>query len=293
MSVSSSTPLSSRCDLTQGGRTLRRSLRCQGIGLHSGQKSEVQLHPLAPGQGRRLQRRDLPGSDPLRLSPEVVQPSPLCTQLAQGEVSAQTVEHLLAALAARGITDVLIDLDGPEVPILDGSARDWIEAIDAVGVTPGHCPEAVPTPLAEPIWIQDGEAFVAALPAPQLRLSYGIDFAAAAIGQQWHTWTPVREDFAQEIAPARTFGLAHEVESLRSRGLIRGGCLDNALVCDGDHWLNPPLRFANEPVRHKILDLVGDLSLLGRIPVAHILAYKASHRLHGRLAQCLRSRGYA
>ena len=211
----------------------------------------------------------------------------------QGEVCAQTVEHLLAALGARGLTDVLIELDGPEVPLLDGSARDWVEAIDEAGVSERVSPDSGPAPLPEPIWIYEGDAFVAAIPAPHLQFSYGIDFSAPAIGQQWQTWTPQREDFDQEIAPARTFGLAHEVESLRSRGLIRGGSLDNALVCDGEHWLNPPLRFANEPVRHKILDLVGDLSLLGPIPVAHILAYKASHRLHVRLAQCLRSRGYA
>ncbi|TVR15226.1 MAG: UDP-3-O-acyl-N-acetylglucosamine deacetylase [Phormidium sp. GEM2.Bin31] len=293
MSVSASSPIPSPCALTQGGRTLRRSLSRSGVGLHSGQITQVHLHPAPTGHGRRLQRQDLPGTPPLHLSPDLVQPSPLCTQLVQGEVCAQTVEHLLAALGARGLTDVLIELDGPEVPLLDGSARDWVDAIDDAGVTLGPPPASLPPPLPEPIWIYEGDAFVAAIPAPQLQLSYGIDFKAPAIGKQWQTWSPQTEDFGQEIAPARTFGLAHEVESLRSRGLIRGGCLDNALVCDGDHWLNPPLRFANEPVRHKILDLVGDLSLLGRIPVAHILAYKASHRLHVRLAQCLRSRGYA
>lgn len=171
-------------------------------------------------------------------------------------------------------------------------------------------------PLAEPLWIREGDAFVAALPADRLRFTYGIDFATAAIGNQWHSWAPPEEapgdrpasdgssppaaiappaefsagSFAAEIAPARTFGLAGQVEALRARGLIRGGSLENALVCDEARWLNPPLRFPNEPARHKILDLVGDLSLVGRPPVAHYLAYKASHRLHVRLARAIATR---
>jgi UDP-3-O-[3-hydroxymyristoyl] N-acetylglucosamine deacetylase len=141
--------------------------------------------------------------------------------------------------------------------------------------------------VEEPIWVCRDDAFVAALPAPMTRFTYGIDFENPAIGNQWHSWTPEQEHFAEAIAPARTFGLANQVDQLRDRGLIKGGSLENALVC-GDHgWLNPPLRFSNEPVRHKLLDLVGDLSLLGKFPVAHVLAYKASHTLHIQLARLL------
>lgn len=128
---------------------------------------------------------------------------------------------------------------------------------------------------------------MAALPAPSIRFTYGIDFEVSAIGNQWYSWTPTQESFGEAIAPARTFGLAHQIEGLRNRGLIKGGSLENALVCDGSGWLNPPLRFSNEPVRHKLLDLVGDLSLLGQFPVAHFLAYKASHNLHIQLARVL------
>jgi UDP-3-O-[3-hydroxymyristoyl] N-acetylglucosamine deacetylase len=135
--------------------------------------------------------------------------------------------------------------------------------------------------------VRDGDAFVAAIPASEIRFSYGIDFAYEAIGNQWYSWNPQQESFAEMIAPARTFGFADQIEQLQQAGLIKGGSLENALVCDRQGWLNPPLRFDNEPVRHKLLDLVGDLSLLGTIPQAHFLAYKASHKLHVQLAQLM------
>lgn len=146
-----------------------------------------------------------------------------------------------------------------------------------------------PLTLTSPIWIREGDAFVAVLPASETRFTYGIDFDCSVIGNQWHSWSPLSESFAEAIAPARTFGLANQVEQLRQTGLIKGGSLENALVCGDQGWLNPPLRFSNEPVRHKLLDLVGDLSLLGTFPQAHFLAYKASHKLHIQLAQALRA----
>ncbi len=206
----------------------------------------------------------------------------------------RTVEHLLAALAGSGVDDARIEIDGSEVPLLDGSAKDWVEAIAQVGVVAAgdsECQEAGEISsswvLQEPVWVYQGDAFVAALPAPTIRFTYGIDFEQSAIGNQWYSWTPSQESFAEAIAPARTFGLVHQIEGLRNRGLIKGGSLENALVCDDSGWLNPPLRFSNEPVRHKLLDLVGDLSLLGTFPVAHFLAYKASHNLHIQLARAL------
>jgi UDP-3-O-[3-hydroxymyristoyl] N-acetylglucosamine deacetylase len=227
------------------------------------------------------------------------------------------VEHLLAALACSGVDDARIEIDGPEVPLLDGSAKVWVEAIAQVGVVPQGerekgrrgerensstffqdyqqtitlSPHHPITPsvfvVQQPIWVHQGDAFVAALPAPSIRFTYGIDFDLPAIGNQWHSFSPDQESFATSIAPARTFGLAYQVEQLRQAGLIKGGSLENALVCDDSGWLNPPLRFSNEPVRHKLLDLVGDLSLLGTFPVAHFLAYKASHNLHVQLAKQL------
>lgn len=257
-----------------------------GIGLHSGEITQVRVLPAEVGRGRYFVRVDLPGAPEIPAQSESVQETMLSTELVNGEAKIRTVEHLLAALAGMGIEDARIEVNGSEVPLLDGSAKEWVEAIVQSQLIPQETDLTVPT-LTEPIWVRNGDAFVAALPSPQLRFTYGIDFELSAIGNQWYSWSPDQEDFATAIAPARTFGLAHQVEQLRASGLIKGGSLENALVCGTDGWLNPPLRFANEPVRHKLLDLIGDLSLLGPFPVAHFLAYKASHQLHTQLVRQL------
>ena len=277
-----------------GERTLAAEISQSGVGLHSGMSTCVRLLPAQPGQGRYFVRVDLPEQQVIPARVTAVEATVLSTQLGKEPVCVRTVEHLLAALAGMGVDNVRIEIDGPEVPLLDGSAQVWVEAIAQVGLVSQPAPEVGdrPMPLPEPIWVHQGDAFVAALPAPYTRFTYGIDFDLPAIGNQWHSWllrdleqNSTSSSFAAEIAPARTFGLMHQIDQLRNAGLIKGGSLDNALVCGPEGWLNPPLRFANEPARHKILDLVGDLSLLGTIPTAHFLAYKASHNLHIQLAQ--------
>lgn len=283
--------------------TLGGSFERAGVGLHSGILTKVRLLPAQPGEGRYFVRVDLPGTPLIPAQVDAVYETTLSTELriptkdteamssspSLGEPRVRTVEHLLAALAGSGVDDARIEIDGPEVPLLDGSARLWVEAIGEVGVVPRTNNEFQlsnsPWALKTPVSVYQGDAFVVALPAPTTRFTYGIDFDVSAIGNQWHSWTPIQESFAEAIAPARTFGLAHQIDLLRDRGLIKGGSLENALVCDDQGWLNPPLRFSNEPVRHKLLDLVGDLSLLGNFPVAHFLAYKASHNLHIQLAK--------
>ena len=272
--------------------TLAGEITQNGVGLHSGVNTQVRILPALPGNNRFFVRVDLPNSPIIPAQVTAVSQTVLSTQLGKGEVCVRTVEHLLAALAAMGVDNARIEIDGPEVPLLDGSAQIWCERIAEVGlVSQTSNNSTVPLLITEPIWIYEGDAFVCALPAPETRFSYGIDFNLAAIGNQWHSWLLTTNlnsssaDFASEIAPARTFGLQHQIEYLQKSGLIKGGSLDNALVCGVQGWLNPPLRFANEPVRHKILDLVGDLSLLGTFPVAHFLAYKASHNLHIQLAR--------
>jgi len=279
--------------------TLQEAFTRSGIGLHTGLPVQVRVMPAQPGRGRYFVRVDLPDAPEISASPEVVSQTALSTELAQGEASVRTVEHLLAALAGMGVDNARIELDGPEIPLLDGSAREWVEAIAQAGTAvqpeprPIHC-------VQEPVWVREGDAFVAALPASEIRFTYGIDFDLPAIGNQWHSWSPTHAEinaskesshsvasFAEEIAPARTFGLLHQIDYLREKGLIKGGSLENALVCGQDGWVNPPLRFANEPARHKLLDLVGDLSLLGVFPMAHFLAYKASHSLHTQLMRSL------
>lgn len=271
--------------------TLNHPVERQGIGLHSGAMTSVTLYPAAAGDGRYFVRTDLPGQPVVPATLAAVNPTMLSTELCQGEASVRTVEHLLAALAGLGIDNVRIEITGPEVPLLDGSALGWVEAIAQAGRQLQSSLRPV-VRLSQPVSIHDGNAFVAAFPASRQRFTYGIDFDVAAIGNQWFSWAPEADPFGSEgfataVAPARTFGLAHQVDQLRAAGLIQGGSLDNALVCGEEGWLNPPLRFDNEPARHKMLDLIGDLSLLGSLPIAHVVAYKASHRLHGQLAAAL------
>ena len=264
--------------------TLQTEIVKSGIGVHTGVKTTVRVKPANVGEGRYFVRVDLGDRPIVPARVEAVVSTTLSTEIGWGETRIRTVEHLLAALTGLGIENACIEIDGPEVPLLDGSAAEWVEILEQAAIARKTTTQTYPR-LNSPLWVQQDDAFVCALPAPETRFTYGIDFDVPAIANQWHSWQPTSSDFATEIAPARTFALAHHLDRLRSQGLIKGGNLDNALVCSVDGWINPPLRFANEPVRHKLLDLVGDLSLLGTIPVAHYLAYKASHRLHVQLAQ--------
>lgn len=271
---------------TLGGEFTR-----SGIGLHTGLMAQVRVLPATAGSGRTFIRVDLPDSPEIPAHIDAVGQTMLSTELAAHNATVRTVEHLLAALVGMGVDNARIEIDGAEAPLLDGSAQDWAAAIAQAGVIAQPSPRSMWS-LQAPVWIREADAFVAALPAAELRFTYGIDFDLAAIGNQWHSWSPqadhftVNSSFAEEIAPARTFGLAHQIEYLRANGLIKGGSLDNALVCSAEGWVNPPLRFPNEPARHKLLDLIGDLSLLD-IPIAHFIAYKASHSLHTQLARSL------
>jgi UDP-3-O-[3-hydroxymyristoyl] N-acetylglucosamine deacetylase len=281
--------------------TLAGEITQTGVGLHSGVNTSVKILPAEPGSdcaertggaNRYFVRVDLPDSPIIPAKIAAVNQTVLSTQLGTDQVYVRTVEHLLAALSALGVDNARIEIDGPEVPLLDGSAQVWVDSINAVGLVSQPVKDAPSTiTIQEPISVYQDDAFVCALPSSELRFSYGIDFDLTAIGNQWHSFSlstdPKNAEniFVTEIAPARTFALLHQIEYLQKSGLIKGGSLDNALVCGPDGWVNPPLRFANEPVRHKILDLVGDISLLGKFPIAHFLAYKASHNLHIQLAQ--------
>ncbi len=265
--------------------TVQKAFELSGVGLHLGEHTTVKVMPADPGAGRYFVRVDLPDTPQVSAQIDAIAQTTLSTQLQSGTATVRTVEHLLAALMACGVDDARIEVDGSEIPLLDGSAKNWCQAIAQVGTVTHNSqqpPESI-TPT-EPIWIREDDSFVAAIPASVTRITYGIDFPYAAIGNQWHSWNPAQASFASEIAPARTFGFADQIEQLQQAGLIKGGSLENALVCSHQGWVNPPLRFTNEPARHKLLDLVGDLSLLGQLPTAHVIAYKASHKLHTQLA---------
>ncbi|NEQ97841.1 MAG: UDP-3-O-acyl-N-acetylglucosamine deacetylase [Cyanothece sp. SIO2G6] len=280
--------------------TVAASFTQVGVGLHSGATVRVTVLPAAEHTGRVFVRTDQADATPIPATASSVVSTQMSTELGNGAVgngavgngavgngavTVRTVEHLLAALVAAGVDNARIEIDGPEVPLLDGSAQLWMEAIAQVGLQAQSAPRSSLT-LTTPLWVQREDAFVVAFPAAEPRFTYGIDFPVAAIGKQWHSWCPSTESFSDTVASARTFTLAHHIEQLRQQGLIKGGSLDNALVCDAQTgWLNPPLRFPNEPVRHKLLDLIGDLSLLGGFPQAHVVAYKASHTLHTEFAR--------
>jgi UDP-3-O-[3-hydroxymyristoyl] N-acetylglucosamine deacetylase len=263
---------------------LAAPVEVSGVGLHSGATCCVQLRP-SQTKGFFVGFLDEPHAPLVPLHPAQVRDTRLCTALNLNGRPLATVEHLLAALLGCGLTHVEIWLDGHEVPLLDGSALPWVEAMAATGLV-----DLGPRPslqeVAAPITLQQGDSFVMVCPAERPLLSAAIEFPQAAIGRQLFSLVLTPEAFVREIAPARTFGFRDQVDQLRAAGLIQGGGLDNALVCDGDQWLNPPLRFADEPVRHKLLDLIGDLALVG-LPCAQVMAFRGSHSLHTQLAAAL------
>ena len=264
--------------------TLADSVERSGIGLHSGAYCTVRLGP-AERAGFWVGRLQRPQDGLQRLDPSLVAETRLCTALKLESGPLATVEHLLAALAGCGVSQAELWVDGDEIPLLDGSAQLWVDAIAEAGLRElGERPAAVA--LRDPLTVQQGQSFATALPSDRLSIAAAVEYPQAAIGRQLLSLELTPERFVAEIAPARTFGFKEQVEQLRAAGLIQGGALDNALVCDGDQWLNPPLRFVDEPVRHKLLDLLGDLALAG-LPQAQVFAYRGSHGLHTALAAAL------
>lgn len=267
-----------------GAWTLRAPVHRRGVGLHSGLETQVRLQS-SERPGYWVGWLDAPQLPLCRLVPGQVSDTRLCTALQLDHRRLATVEHLLAALAGTGVTQAEILVAGEEIPLLDGSALPWVEAVAEAGLQ-ALAGQSDGVELEVPITVANGVSFATALPYTGLRLGAAIEFDEAAIGRQLYSIELTPTTFVDEIAPARTFGLRSQVDQLREAGLIQGGCLENALVCDGDQWLNPPLRFAEEPVRHKILDLLGDLALVG-LPRAQVFAYRGSHGLHTSLAAAL------
>ncbi len=264
--------------------TLAKSVVRKGVGLHSGEQSEVRLSPIDE-EGfhvSRIAKQELP----ITLQSSQVRNTPLCTTIDLGAYRLSTVEHLLAACVGCGLTHVHIEVSGNEIPLLDGSAQCWVEAIQEAGIVKAKTPKKPSPEINEPVLIHRGRSVISATPAEKFTLVGMIDFPYKAIGQQMLGIELSPDNFVKEIAPARTFGFVDQLEELQKAGLIKGGALENALVCDGDTWLNPPLRFKDEPVRHKILDLIGDLAFVG-LPKAQILVYRGSHALHSDFAKAL------
>ena len=268
-------------------RTLRTSVSCTGIGLHSGRPARATLHPAPPGHGVRFVRTDLGIEVPATL--EHLDGVEYATTLRRDGASVGTVEHLLSALYAIGVDDVRVEVDGPEVPILDGSSAPFVLLIHEAGLRTTSEPRRAIT-LLRPVEVQLGGKWARLLPAPSLSVSYTIAFDHPLLRHQAIDLDVTLESFVEQIAPARTFGFLSEVEALQRQGLARGGSLDNAIVIGDAAILNGDLRFEDEFVRHKVLDAIGDLALLGHPLVARLEAYKAGHAVHVALARALMAR---
>jgi len=272
--------------MTRAQTTLKTSVSIEGVGLHSGHPVKAHFRPAPPDTGLlfiRLDRRDTPIPAGLPSASTF----DYATTLSAGGVSIGTVEHLLSAAAGEGLDNCIVEIDGPEVPILDGSALPFVRLFHAAGFERQDAAVRQLAPERE-VSLEKGDRAIRFLPEGEgLTITYEIDFPHPLVGQQELTWSVRPEEYAARIAPARTFGFLREVESLRARGLARGGSLQNAVVLDDHGILSGPLRFRDEFVRHKVLDLLGDLFLIGRPLIGRIHARKAGHALHIEFARTL------
>src|SRR5258708_11174160 len=270
-------------------RTIKNTIHCRGVGLHSGVKTSLILHPAAPDSGIVFRRTDASGGGAeIAATWRNAVESALCTTLSNGEgITIGTVEHLMAALAGAEMDTVLVELDGQEVPIMDGSAAPFVFLIECAGVTEQDAARRAIRILKQ-VTVGDGEKSATLMPDDGFSMSFEIDFASRAISRQDLSIVFDSDSFKSEISRARTFGLLHEVDRLRAAGLVRGGSLDNSVVVSGDTILNEGgLRYADEFVRHKLLDAVGDLYLAGAPIIGHFRGLRSGHLLNRQLLEAL------
>jgi UDP-3-O-[3-hydroxymyristoyl] N-acetylglucosamine deacetylase len=265
--------------------TLKAAIGCVGRGLHSGREVRLNLRPAPAGTGIVFHRSDLGVSIPARY--DHVTDTRLCTVISlpeRPEARVGTIEHLMAALSARRIDDLVIDVDAPELPILDGSAAPFLFLIESAGIAE-HGGARETLEILRPVRVAQGKGFAELRPGRGgLDLSLAIEFDSAAIGRQALSLSLTAENFAHELAAARTFTMAAEIESLRQAGLARGGSLANAIVVDGSRVMNPEgLRWPDEFVRHKLLDVVGDLALAGAAISGRFIGHRTGHALNNLL----------
>ena len=263
-------------------RTLRRSVSCAGIGLHSGKKVTLTLRPAPANSGIRFRRTDL-GDLEIDATISNLAGIQYATGLARNEGTVETVEHLLAALVSLGIDNAVVELNHPEVPIMDGSAAPFVYLIQEAGI------RTLPVPrrflrIARPIELARGDKRIAFYPSDEFKVTYSISYDHPLLRHQSRATTMNESVFVDEIAPARTFTFLKEVELLRQHGFALGGSLENAVVVGEAGVLNHPLRFDDEFVRHKILDVIGDMALLGFPVIGHLVAHRGGHALHTAFA---------
>lgn len=264
-------------------KTIRKRSEVKGIGIHSGEACTLTFLPAPPNTGVHFVRADLPNKPSVKVHAHHVSATGYATTVSGEVFSVSTVEHCMSAISALRIDNLIIELDGPEIPICDGSARDFLEALHKVGMVEQDQPRKY-CYVTQPIYFEEGEKQAYVVPYHGLRVTVTIDFPHPAIGKQKIDLDINDQSFTREIAQARTFGFMKDVEALKARGLARGGSLDNAIVLDDQKILNPEgLRFADEFVRHKTLDALGDLVTLGMPLMGHVVLHKAGHDVMNKL----------
>lgn len=270
-------------------RTLVAPAICAGVGVHTGQRVRLAIRPASTGTGIVFVRTDITDRDNrIVVSGDAVVDARLNTMIENGAgVRLSTIEHLMAAFCALGISNVVVEVDGPELPILDGSALPFVQLLDRAGFRRQEAPVRY-VEILEPIHVTDGDKHAALYPCDRYEMRFEIDFASPVVGNQVIDFVVDEQTFRDEIMSARTFGFAHEVEALRQAGLARGGSLENAVVIDGDEILNPGgLRMEREFVRHKALDAIGDLYVLGAPLLGRYEGYKAGHAVNNLLVRAM------
>lgn len=270
-------------------RTLKTLVRTTGVGLHTGCRVEMTLRPAQPGTGIVFRRLDVDPPVELRVSPELVTDTRLCSAIERDGVKVATVEHLMSALAGLGVDNVYVDLTGPEVPILDGSAAPFVFLIQSAGLEEQAALRRYIL-VKRSVRVEEGDKWAQLSPHEGFRLSFRIDFEHPVLRRsgQEITIDLAKQSYVKEVSRARTFGFMRDVEDLRMSGLARGGTLDNAVVMDEYRVLNAGgLRYADEFVRHKVLDAVGDLYMTGHPIIGAFTAYKSGHGLNNRLLRAL------
>lgn len=264
-------------------RTVKSEIWCKSVGLHSGRKVNMTIKPAEVDEGIVFVRKDLLENNIVKAELKSVHSTTLATTLGVNGTRVSTVEHLLSAFSGMGVDNAVVEIDSPEIPIMDGSALPFVNLLKSVGtVVQGKCKKLLV--VKETISVTDGGCWAMLMPSPEFKITYKIDFEHPAIGEQLYYMVFSDITYEENICAARTFGFIKDVEYLQARGLALGGSLDNAVVLDDEKIINKEgLRFSDEFVKHKILDAIGDLSLLGMPIIGHFVAYKSGHKLNNLL----------
>jgi UDP-3-O-[3-hydroxymyristoyl] N-acetylglucosamine deacetylase len=268
-------------------RTLTDEVGCTGIGLHTGEKVKINVRPAPPDTGINFVRTDLSGQPMVKARFENVCDTTLATTIGSNGCKISTIEHLMAAFFGLGIDNAVVELDGPEVPIMDGSAAPFVFLLKTAGIREQERPKRFII-IKKPFKVNDGNRSVCIIPSKRLKITYLIDFQHPLLRNQKYELGFFGRDFVREISRARTFGFLKDVQMLKENGFAKGGSLDNAIVIDDFRILNEDgLRFKDEFVRHKILDFIGDLSIIGAPIIGHFVVKKSGHFLNQHMLKML------